>query len=549
MKEKFKIIALSGVEESGGNSYIIETNDDLILLDAGSSNFSNKNLGVDMVLPDFSYLLSNKDRLRAIFISHGHVDQMGALNSLLKQVKVPVYASKYTIKFLKTYVEEQFWDSLTEINYHKPITVGKLTVEAFSLSHAIFGNFGFVVANEDKHAIVYATDYNFDQSANKFSRTDIHQIVNLSQKYHIDVLMTESISATNIGNATGDKFYVRSFERILEEAKGKTVIGLYSSNLAGMTTIIQAAEKYNKKVVIIGRDLLKYVNIAREEGYLHHKQDLFIRVSDMNKVDPKDLIVVVSGLYAEPYTELIKMSSNQHNLVQINSNDTVVIACKAYDEIESYAQSALDIISRTNCSIKQQNLNAPSHAYQEDIKLMINLFKPDFVVPIKGEFRKLKTVYNLVNDMDYYKDSCSIIRCGEVLSVYDDYCIVTDDIMLEPQLISSRSEDINHNLMGERELLADNGYVVIQLISYKGESEFCQEPFIFSGGLIDFNEDSEIIDAIKKIINNYVEKGLSKGELIPKIRNKVSRLMKDLIGKTPLIFVSKVEINKERLKG
>ena len=549
MKENFRLIALGGVDEPGRNSYVLETKDGMILLDAGSSNFTNKSLGVDMILPDFGYVLDNKDKFKAILISHGHIDQMGALNALLNQVSVPVYASKYTIKFLKTYVDKKHWNMLKEINYHQPIHVGKLTIECFGLSHAIFGNFGYVITDSNNKSVAYATDYNFDQSKTKFARTDVNQIVSLANKHDIEVLLTESISADKTGIATANKEYVRSFERIIEEAKGRLIIGLYSSNLAGMTTIIRAAEKYHKKIVIIGRDLLKYVNIAREEGYLVHQHDIFARVGDMDNIDPQDLIVVVSGLYSEPFIELVKMANHNHGLLQINEQDTVLIACKAYDEIESYAQAALDQIARTNRRIKQQNLNAPSHAHQEDIKLLINLFDPKFVIPIKGEYRKLKVVKNMMKDIDRDSSDCCIIRAGEILAIYDDYCLVENDIYLEPQLISSEEEDINHKLMVEREILADNGYVVVELIYYKGENEFCQEPTIISGGLINFNDDEDVINLIKKIIYSYADKGLDKNELIAKIRNKLSRVMLDLIGKKPLILVSKVEINKERIKG
>ena len=549
MKENFKILALGGIDEVGKNSYVIETEKDMLLIDAGSANFTNKSLGIDMILPDFNYIIENKNKLRGILISHGHIDQMGALNTLLDTVQVNVYASRYTIKFLRFYINKKHWPLLKEIRYAKPLQLGDLTVDAFGLSHAIFGNFGFVVSNSEKKAIVYATDYNFDQSANKFARTDIKKIVELASEYEIEALLTEAVSADKTGSAAGDKNHIRSFERVIEEAKGKTIIGLYSSNLAGMTTIIRTAEKYDKRVVIIGRDLLNYVNIAREEGYLFHKRDIFARIADLGKINPKDTIVVVSGLYSEPFTELIKMSRNKHNIIAINKEDTVLIASKAYDEIESFAQTALDSIARTECVIKQQNLNVPSHAHQEDIKLLINLFAPKFIIPIKGEFRKLNTIKNFITEIGKQKEDCYLITPGEILNVYDEYCLVDKEIILEPVLISQNNQDVNQKLIYEREILANNGYVVIEMIYFKGENTFCQEPVIISGGLINFNDDAELINSIKKIVTKESEKGFDRRELTGKIRNKVARMLQNNIGKKPHVLVSRVEINKDRIKG
>ena len=547
MEQKFKIIGLGGIDESGKNCYILETKEDIIILDAGSANFTDKTLGIDFILPDYNYLIENKDKVRGILISHGHIDQIGGLNKLLSLINVNVYASGYTIKFLKTYIDKTNWKYLKEFKYNKKLKLGNLLIENFSLSHAIFGNYGYLIANNDNDAIVYATDYNFNQSANLFARTDIKKIVQLNNKYNIVGLLTESISADKIGIAASDKKYIKEFERIIEEATSRIIIGLYSSNLAGMTTIIEAAEKYNKKIVIIGRDLLKYVNIAREEGYLNIKKDIFLKVSDINKIKKEDLIVVVSGLYSSVYIDLLKMSTNQNEILQIEANDTIVIAAKPYDEIESFAQNVLDKIARTNCKIKTLNLNVPSHAFQEDIKMMINLFDPQYVIPIKGEFRKLKQVKDLMVDISRNVNDCLLINSGDILSIYDQFALVEDEINLEENFSTSNNLLVDEKLMNERESLANNGYVAVQMVYLKKQKKFSEKPIIISGGLSDFSKDEQVISKLEKIVNNEIAKNYDRKTLFNKIKNKITRNLQNLIGKTPLVLVTIIEINEERI--
>ncbi len=549
MESKFKIMALGGLDENGKNCYVIETAEDIIIVEAGSSNFNNKSLGIDIVIPDFNYLEKNKEKIRGILISHGHFDQMGAISYIIDQLNVPVYASSYTIEFLKHYVEKKKYKLLKELKYSGILRLGNLKIEPFSLSHAIYGNFGFVIANETKEAIVYATDFNFDQTANRFGRTDIRKIVELSKKYNVKAMMVESVSVDNIGMAAGDQSYHAQFARTVESAPGRLIVSLYSSNLAGMTNIIRMAEQYDKKIVIVGRDLLNYVNIARNANYISHKKELFIRISDISKYDDNQLIIVVAGLYLEPFTTLEKMSTNRHNIVKIVPTDTILIASKPYDEIEAQAQNILDVIARTECEIKSQKTNVASHAYQEDVKMLINLFEPEIVVPIKGEYRKFKIMQDLATEIGMNMENVKILKNGEQLEVHDDFAVVSNEYTLDATLISNSEENpINPIVLRDREVLSDNGYVLLILTFLKGEQKIIQEPEVVSGGLIQFDNDEELIAGCKKIIKNELEKEYSNRELVTKLKTKVSRYLQNNIGKTPIVLPVRMEVDPKRLK-
>lgn len=547
MNSKFKIIALGGLNENGKNAYIIENDKDMILIEAGSANFTNKSLGIDLVIPDFSYLTKNIDKLRAILISHGHLDQMGALSHLLKDVKVPIYASRYTIDFLKYYVKKSDYKYLNEIKYNQAVEIGSFNLEVFSLSHAIFGNFGFVLSREND-AICYVTDYNFNQSENKFSRTDVKKLLDVTNKYKIKALLTECVSVENRGMASGNQTFQDSLTRYFESAKGRVIISLYSSNLAGMTNVIRMAEKFDKKIVIIGRDLLNYVNIAKNLNYISHKRDIFTRISNIKKYD--DIIIVVSGLYAEPFLMLEKMARGQHHILEIKATDHVLIASKPYDEIEADAQSIMDIIARTECTITSMNINVPSHAYQEDIKMMINLVEPEHVIPIKGEYRKQRQVLNMIEEIGMKKEQVHLLNNGDVFELYDDYGLVSNSFSLNDTLISEdERKPINPIILKDREVLSDSGYVLLIMTFLKGSDRLVQAPQIVSGGLSQFDDDENIIEGCQKIILTELQKDMNNRELVNKLKTKVSRYLQNNIGNTPMVLPVRMEIDPKRIKG
>lgn len=548
MKANFKILALGGLDENGKNAYILETEKDMILIEAGKINYDNKSLGIGAVVPDFSYVVEKKDKLRGIFISHGHFDQMGGLENILVDVQVPIYGSVYTNEFLKQVLNKKYHNLLTNLNYSEELKIGEeMKLNVFSLSHAIYGNYGFCIS-KGNDAIIYATDYNFDQVENKTARTDIKKIVNLATKFNIVALLTESISVENTGMAASDQNFNLVFQRFVESSKGRIITSLYSSNLAGMRNIMKIAQTFNRKIVIIGRDLLNYVNIARNLGYISHQRELFIRIPDMSKYSDDQLMIVVSGLYAEPFTELGKMSTNQHNIIQLKDTDSVLIATKPNDETEGEAQRILDLISRTHCRIAQFNINVPSHAYKEDIKMLINLLEPKMIIPIKGEYRKLKAVSELSQSIGYDESDIHLLENGDIFEIYDDYGLKTDSIYLADKLVSlTKNETVNPIILKDREVLADNGYVMIVMVFYKKSNELCQEVEIISGGLSQFSEEN-LIEGCRKIVKKEIEKKASNKELVNKIKNKIARYLQTQIGKTPMILPVRMEIDLKRVE-
>ncbi|MBL0701793.1 MAG: ribonuclease J [Spiroplasma sp.] len=548
MKSNFKIVALGGLDENGKNAYVIETEKDMILIEAGCANFTNKSLGIDIIVPDFSYVLKHKNKLRGVLISHGHFDQMGGLRYLLDEVKVEVYGSSFTTEFLKNFVNKNDEHLLKEIKYNTPIKLGELEINVFTLSHAIFGNFGFTIAN-GQEAIIYATDYNFDQTTVKFARTDIKKIVDLADRYKVRALLTESIGVEHTGMAAAKQGFHSLLERYIEESNGRMIVSLYSSNLAGMTNIIRLAERYDRKIVIVGRDLLTYLNIAKGAKHIKHQRDLFIRIANLSDYQDDEIIIVVAGLYSEPYIELEKMALGKHNIVKIKQTDSVLIASKAYDEIESMAQATLDVVARTHCKIKTFNINVSSHAYQEDIKMLINLIEPEMIIPIKGEYRRQKAVQELATNIGFEMSDVHLLENGEILEVFADYAAKTTSFTPNNTLMSSKDvAKVNQIILKDREVLSDNGYVMIILSFVKNTNKIIQEPELITGGLNSFEQDLDVIEGCRKIILSEVQKDYSNRELVNKLKTKLSRYLQGAIGKTPMILPVRMEVEPKRIK-
>ncbi len=531
-----KLMALGGLEENGKNCYIIESENDIIVINIGSKKYDNRILGVDTIVNDLTYLEENKDKVKAIFISNAHSEQIGGLNYLQEVLNVPVYGSEYTIEFIKN---EYKYNNYKVIG-NDPIKVGDFVIESFRLAHSIFGTLGFLVA-KGNDAIVYVSDYNFAQSAKEKSRTDVAKIVSLKQKYNIKMLMTESIAADQSGTASGDFSFLPPFNRVAKNTNGKLFISLYSDNILGMINIMNVAEKYKKKIVIIGKDLLTYFNVSKKLGYIDHKYDMFIKTKDIPRYNDNEIIVVVSGSFLEPFETLKKMAHKKHIITEINENDTVQIASEAYDEIEGAVQKIVDQISRTNCTIVNIPVNIPSHAFEEDIKMMLNLFNPEYIMPIKGEYRKLEKVRQIAEYLGYKSDNVKVLENGDVLEI-DKNVYLKDKINLTPKLKSENTkETVNPILLNDRDTLTSEGYVLISLVVKKETNELIQKPGIISGGLMSFDGDENIIEKSIEIVTGELQKGVKMDNVI-KAKNKVRRFVNNKIGKNPTVLTVKIEV-------
>lgn len=548
MQKKFKIIALGGLGENGKNTYIVETENDIVIIDAGLSNYSNKQLGIDFILPDYSYLEENKEKVRAILISHGHLDQMGAIAHILNVVDAPVYGSNYTTSFLKGYIPKSKHKFLKEIKYDQVLKIGDLSIESFRLSHAIFGNLGFLIAC-GKDAVVYATDYNFDQMATEYARSDIKKIVMLSNKYTIKTLMTETLAIEERGSAGSSQDHMLHLKRFIDSASGRMIISIYSSNLAGMRNIIDLAAQNQKKIVIIGRDLLTYVNVAKEFGYIEHIKDLFVRIQDISKYEDNELMIVIAGLYEDPFIELEKMAKGIHNIIKLQEGDNVLIASKPYDETEAYAQKVLDLVSLAGATITEQKINTASHAHEEDVKMMINLFEPEYIVPIKGEYRKFIHLKTIATNLGYDEDKVKIIKNGDVLEFVENGAYVAKTLKLPDQLINiNGKEKTNPIILKDREILSENGYVLVIMTFYKGTNERIQAAELVSGGLLNLDDNPQIKEGCIKIVDREIEAAKDSRELVNKIKNKIGRYLNTKIGKVPMVLPIRIEVDKKKVK-
>lgn len=532
-----KIIALGGIEENGKNCYLLETENDLIILDMGSKKYDNISLGVDTVINDLSYLVEKKDKIRGVLISHPHQDHIGGIEYLIKEIQVPIYGSRYTIEYLKGEIKYNQYKILSE---DKNIKLGNLIVENFKLSHSVFGHLGYLIA-ENKEAVVYATDYNFNQSAKKSTRTDVEKIIKLKNQYQIKVLLTEAKYADHNGVASGDLSFLPAFNRLTENLQGKLFITLYSNNISGMTNVIKVAEKHKKKIVIVGKKLLTYVNVSKRLGYIDHVSDMFIKINDISRYNDNEVIVIVAGDFLEPFQTLEKLSKKNHPITTITSKDTVMIASEPQDEVEGVVQTILDQVSRTHCKITHLKVDVSDHAHEEDIKMMLNFFGPEYIIPINAEFRKLKKIQEIAKNLSYKEDKVKLISNGDVIDVNQNVTII-DKIKTESKLVNKESkETVAPMLLYDRETLTEEGYVLITLVVSKNSKKLIQDPEVLSGGLMSFDDDENLITKCVEMVKKELKDQPINDNLI-KIKNKIKRFLNNKIGKSPVILTVKIEV-------
>ncbi len=545
---KIRFFALGGLGENGKNMYVIEVDQQLFILDAGIKYPSAELYGVDEIIPDYRVLVRAKDRIRGIFLSHAHEDHISALPHLLKDLNVPVYATNFTMQIVNDMLKDEGYqlDTLTlnTISQNSIIKFGNVRVTFFNTTHSIPESVGIAIHTLDG-VIVYTSDFTFDQSSDVKYQTDFRKINELSEK-NVLLLLTESLGSTlELSGGVSNSLNHR-LNSIYTNAEGRIIVSLFSSDLRKIQRIIDISLAHKKKIAIIGRRAQRIVDIAIQNGYLNIPEDSLINlryIDEKNKNDANDIVALVTGNRHEPFFVLQRMCKKSDRLIHITEKDTVILMTAPVPGTEKMAARTLDILYRSDTQVKviDKRLLAAAHATAEELKMMMNLLKPKFIVPTIGEYRHQYGMKRLAIEIGYSPDHVFLMDNGDVLTMDDKEAYVAkNDINVGEILIDGTAVgDVNDFVMKDRELLAEDGALLLVAHVSPKTKQIIGEVKIVTKGFVYVQESEELLgrikDAFMEVSKKHLEgKYINWNDYKRDVRNEVNRFVYQETKRSPI---------------
>ena len=539
---KIKIFSLGGLNENGKNMYVIEIDKEIIVIDAGLKYADEHMLGIDYIIPNIEYLKENKDRIKGLFLTHGHFENNGCIPDIIEELDgISIYGSKFTIDLLKKELEEKKkpTKNLNIIPAYKTLSIGKIKIFPVGLSHSIPDNLGYAIYTKDG-VIFYASDFVFDATMRGHYQTDIGKLAYIG-KQGVLCLMAESIYADKIGHTAPHHRISNLIRETLNKASGRVIFNVLSSHLYRIQELFDEVSKTDKKVIIMGKKLQHIVEYSINNKYLFVNKDC---IGDLSNINDPDVVILNSDERGKPYYTINKMVNGYDKFVKLNSNDTIFLASPVYEGREKTFYKLLDDISKLDVNVVTlEKDNLSHHASSEDLMMMIDLVKPTYYFPIKGEYRYQVANANLAEKVGIPQENIILKENGFVANfvngkLVDDFSkIPCGEILID----GDSSDDIGEVVLRDREMLSENGILIISTTLNKKTKKIMSGPEILTRGFIYVKDSTEMINTMKEIVNkiilenihdNFVEYNKIKSS----IRDSLSKFLSNQTGNKPMII-------------
>ncbi len=519
---QIKFYALGGLGDNGKNLYVLEINKKILILDAGLQHPSGDLLGVDAIVPYMGYLESRSDDIIGVFLSHAHDKHIGALPMLLSHIKTKVYGTSFTIEVARDFLADNKMNhydyDFEVVKYNTIIKFDDFAVEYYATTHSVPLSAGIVVYTEDG-AIVYATDFTFDQNVPTYYKTDYRKIAKIAD-YGILALLCESSGASNIGHSNTNINIKRIIRQTFARAEGRIIVGMYSTELLNIQLVINEAIQAGKRISIIGRKAQRMVNIGERMGYIEIPAENLVNlkfIDSENKNEFNDVVYLVTGERHEPFFMLQRMAKAYDRLIHLIESDTIIFMCPPVIGTEKIAAKTYDVLCKTGVKMIKldKTLLSKFHASSEDIKFLYSMLNPKFIIPVNGEYRYLLAQYELAQEYGYPDNKICMLDNGEVITfekgIKDKFHDMVDNgsLMVEGTLES----DINDKVIKERELLSQDGFLLVIANIDTKERIMLNDPEIVSRGFMFMKENEEIIKEIGIIYQLETKKQFSKNKI------------------------------------
>jgi ribonuclease J len=512
---QIKFFALGGLGENGKNLYCVEIDHKIIVLDAGLKHPSGDLLGVDAIVPDISYLESRKADIVGVFLSHAHDKNIGALPMLYATLQPHVWGTKFAIAVLKEMMKENKIDPDSEhlhvVDMNQPLDFDGFQIVFYSTTHSIPESSGIGIVTPDG-VIVYATDFTFDQNIGTFYSTEFHKLAQFREK-GVLALLCESSGAATIGHSTSDYKLIYAIRNTFAKAEGRIIVAMYSTEIAHIQRIIDESLKLNKRISIIGRKAQRLVDLAETMGYIQIPPDKLVNLKyldETNNNEFTDVVFLVTGERHEPFFMLQRMCKGFDRLLKLNARDTVLMMCPPIIGTEKIAAKTYDALYRLEARVVKIDKKTlpPAHASMEDIKLMYSFLRPRYVIPINGEYRYQLAQYNLALDYGYDPDHVILVDNGEVITFADGQVEWKHDTVMNGSIMvdGNFDSDVNDTVLKERELLSEDGFLLIVANIDARERVMFNQPEIVSRGFMYMKDNEEVVKRIEEIYTEITKK-------------------------------------------
>ena len=504
-KPRLKIIPLGGLSEIGKNMMVMEYENDIIVIDAGLMFPDEEMLGVDLVIPDISYLLEKRERIRGIIITHGHEDHIGALPYLLPQLNVPVYSTKLTQGLISVKLKERKALSEAKLKVIFPgsgITLGRFNIEFFPVCHSIPDSVGLII-NTPVGTVVHSGDFKLDYTPVSGKPTDLSRLAQLGAQ-GVLLLLSDSTYAELPGYTPSERVVGENLDHIMADAPGRVIVTTFSSLVSRIQQVIDSAAKHQRRVFIVGRSMSDTVRMALELGYLNAPNGILARLDELKGMPHNKIVFITTGSQGEPTSALVRMANRDHRQVHIVRGDTVVISATPVPGNEGLVNRTVDNLFKQGAQVlysKVAQVHVHGHASQEELKLLLNLVKPKFFMPIHGEYRHLSLHAKLAQSVGIPKDNTFILEDGNVLEISPQAGRITGKVTSSNVYVDGLSVgDIGSVVLRNRRMLSRDGIVVVIIAVNKQTGKLIGRPDIVSRGFVDTRESKDMLDESRDLV-------------------------------------------------
>ncbi|MEH6936963.1 ribonuclease J [Bacillus sp. JJ664] len=552
INEQVKVFALGGVGEIGKNMYVVEVGEAIYVLDAGLKFPEQEMYGIDHVIPDVSYLEKNAQRLVGVFITHGHEDHIGAIPYIMKRLpNVKFYTNKLAYLYIREKLSEKGIKNMDQFELYdeqSSFEFDQSSIRFFRTTHSIPDSFGICI-DTLQGSVVYTGDFKFDQSKSPYKGADIGKLALIGNK-GVLCLLSDSTNAERLGFSGSEKKVSEEIKKEVMNAKGRVIITCFSSNIYRIQQVIDACIAADRKLAVVGSSMVKSIELAKELDYLTIPEDLFISVVDTDNYKQSDVVILTTGTQGEPMSALSRIAKGTHKQVSIRKGDTVLMAATPIPGNEMLVSSSVNLLFRAGANViyGYKKVHVSGHGYEEELKLMLELMKPQYFIPVHGEFRMQKAHGHIAEEVGIPKENIFIVEKGDVVSFKIGLANRTERVEVGNVLIDGIGVgDVGNIVLRDRKLLSQDGILVVVVTFNKQKRLILSGPEIITRGFVYVRESEKLINRSTEMVKDITERMLQNDQiewtlLKNSIRDGLSAYLYEETKRRPMILPILMEV-------